>query len=86
MTSMPGGYCDVAEYCDGVSTLCPNDTFNDSSTLCRAKNGSCDVDDYCTGKNPSCPDDTVLPSNHTCRSSNGTCDIAVSERELANSI
>jgi hypothetical protein len=70
---MPAGDCDMAEYCDGINTLCPNNTFNDSSTLCRAKNGSCDMDDYCTGKNASCTPDFSEPNGTVCRQSKGDC-------------
>src|SRR5689334_8330300 len=34
--------CDVAEMCDGVSTTCPLDLFDDLGTICRGSAGACD--------------------------------------------
>ncbi|MGE3632041.1 MAG: hypothetical protein AB7P00_19190 [Sandaracinaceae bacterium] len=64
--------CDAPEVCDGVSTSCPVDRFQ-NGTMCRGRNGSCDVEENCDGSGPSCPPDEYATSG-TCRASRGPCD------------
>ena len=61
------GDCDVEEFCDGVSILCPSNTFKSNSTLCRNSSGVCDIEEFCTGITPNCPLDLVEPSTTICR-------------------
>ena len=70
------GVCDVAEFCDGVSTTCPVDGFLGSSTQCRAAsclNGTTAIlPAFCSGGSASCPSQTTQNcSPTTCQGS--TC-------------
>jgi MYXO-CTERM domain-containing protein len=77
------GVCDVAEVCDGVNPTCPTDTFQPSTTVCRAAvPGGCDNAGMCTGSSAACPADVVVPANTVCRPSAGPCDVA----EVCNGI
>jgi len=69
------GTCDVAEYCDGVNSTCPNDLFLSSETVCRPSAGDCDVAENCTGSSATCPADSFLPNTTVCRPSAGDCDV-----------
>ncbi len=64
------GECDVAELCDGVSTMCPDDAFDVGAT-CRAAAGECDVAETCIAA-PACPDDDFVMAGASC--SAGFCD------------
>jgi hypothetical protein len=70
------GPCDVAEFCDGVSTACPFDAFKAKTEICRAKAGDCDQEETCTGTSAACPDDKILGQGATCRSAVSICDVA----------
>ncbi len=70
------GPCDVAETCDGVELLCPDDVLVPALTVCRPAAGDCDAAEVCTGSSPACPADVLLPSNTVCRASAGPCDAA----------
>ena len=72
------GTCDVAESCDGSSTLCPADSLVPSGTECRGSAGTCDVAESCTGSSAACPTDVFQPSSVECRGAAGLCDIAES--------
>ena len=64
------GMCDVAETCDGVSTMCPVDRFA-VGTTCRPAAGACDVAETC-GMAPGCPDDAFVAAGTACPA--GFCD------------
>jgi hypothetical protein len=54
------GACDVAEVCDGVSTVCPPDAHVDAGAVCRAAAGACDAPESCDGVAAACPPDVGL--------------------------
>jgi uncharacterized delta-60 repeat protein len=70
------GACDVAERCDGVSALCPEDAFLPAGSACSAATGACDVPETCTGDAAGCPADRVRPAGTLCRPARGPCDRA----------
>jgi probable HAF family extracellular repeat protein/cysteine-rich repeat protein len=74
----PGGVCDVAERCDGVSPACPADRFAGAEKECRGAAGECDVAERCDGRAATCPADGFAPSTRGCRSAQGECDRAES--------
>jgi hypothetical protein len=65
--------CDVAETCDGASTVCPADAFEPSTTVCRSSAGECDVADTCTGSGASCPGDAKQPGGTGCTDDGNAC-------------
>lgn len=70
-----GGPCDVADFCDGSSTACPN-RFQPATTPCRtAVAGGCDITEFCTGTAATCPTDAVEPNTKVCRPVAGMCDV-----------
>jgi hypothetical protein len=77
------GACDVAESCNGVSTVCPADVVSSSGTTCRAAEGACDAAESCNGVSAACPSDAVKSSGTTCRAAAGTCDVAESCNGMA---
>src|SRR5437762_3157632 len=70
------GDCDGADNCAGTSADCPPDTFEPSTTECRAAAGVCDAAEFCTGSSASCPADAK--STAVCRAAAGACDVAES--------
>jgi hypothetical protein len=72
------GACDIAETCDGVELLCPDDTLVPAAVECRAAGGACDVAETCTGSSAACPADVLVPAATECRASAGSCDVAES--------
>jgi hypothetical protein len=70
------GVCDVAETCDGSSTLCPADAVANSGTVCRGASGPCDVVETCSGSSVLCPTNVLANSGTVCRPSAGVCDTA----------
>ena len=68
------GDCDVAEFCDGVSSTCPADEFASSATECRTSAGACDLAENCTGVDADCPADQK--STAECRAAADDCDVA----------
>jgi hypothetical protein len=70
------GVCDVAEYCDGLHTYCPNDTKIPQGTVCRNTAGVCDVAEVCNGTSNDCPADGFRQNTFQCRASAGVCDVA----------
>ena len=68
------GPCDISEYCNGLSSNCPVQTFNSSMTICRAASGVCDATERCSGTGPDCPIDTVFSSGTVCRAFYHECD------------
>jgi hypothetical protein len=66
--------CDVAETCDGSSTVCPADALASSGTTCRAVAGACDVAETCSGLVAACPPDLFALPSVTCRAAADTCD------------
>lgn len=58
--------CDVAEACDGVNLLCPDDTFEPPATECRASASQCDAVELCTGTSADCPADVPSPAGTAC--------------------
>ena len=69
------GACDVAENCDGLSTSCPIDAFQNTATVCRAAAGACDAVENCTGTSATCPLDVLTCALTPCRASTGVCDL-----------
>jgi len=62
------GECDLAEFCDGLSTACPSDAVASASTTCRSGSGDvCDPDELCDGVGKSCPADSVASDTEVCR-------------------
>jgi cysteine-rich repeat protein len=70
------GACDLADNCDGVSTVCPADAK--STAECRGAAGVCDVAESCDGFSDDCPADEVAPATTECRGVAGVCDVAES--------
>ncbi len=70
--------CDVAEVCDGVTTVCPADGFATAGTVCRVSAGDCDIVETCTGKSTACPSDAFESAGTVCRKVAGLCDVAES--------
>ena len=70
------GDCDQSEYCDGVNTNCPTDTYvpAELNQVCRAASDICDLPETCSGLSPTCPDDAYATSATLCRQSLGICD------------
>ena len=52
-----------------------SDTFQSSSTLCRASTGVCDEAEFCTGSSAQCPTNAVKVAGTLCRASTGPCDV-----------
>lgn len=67
------GPCDVADYCDGMTSSCLN-TVAAVQTVCRAATGDCDATDYCNGVSIECLD-VMMPRETVCRPASGPCDI-----------
>jgi cysteine-rich repeat protein len=70
--------CDVAEFCDGESPVCPADALEPDGTLCGFPKGgppiaSCDAQDTCEAG--FCVNQ-VEPAGTPCRSAAGVCDLA----------
>ena len=72
------GPCDVVEVCDGVSTACPLDKFQDATVVCRPLAGACDLAEKCTGSSAACPTDKFLAKGAVCRAAVSVCDVAES--------
>ena len=69
------GPCDPAEFCDGVSPVCPPNVLAPATKMCRGASGAaCDAPDFCDGSHPDCPD-TFAPTTTICRPSAGACDV-----------
>ncbi|CAN99522.1 hypothetical protein sce9349 [Sorangium cellulosum So ce56] len=67
--------CDVAELCDGASTVCPADGVRDAGVVCRSSTGDCDVAEACNGLTKACPVEAFKPSGTVCRGAAGDCDL-----------
>jgi len=70
-----GGFCDIAEVCDGTNAACPADVFVPLGTECRAPAGLCDVPEFCTGAAATCPADAFASPATLCRLQAGDCDV-----------
>jgi hypothetical protein len=73
------GFCDLAETCDGTSTMCPNDAKRQAGTVCRVSGGPCDVAETCDGVADLCPKlDAVKTMGTQCKApgANNICDPA----------
>lgn len=68
------GDCDVAEYCTGVTGLCPNDVLLAPGVVCGLGEGPCLVDAVCNGWDPVCPS-TVAPDGSSCDTDEDLCTI-----------
>ena len=67
--------CDVSEYCDGISTQCPANTYAVSGTICGpAPTLVCDAQNTCNGSGVCI--DTISPNGTLCRDSSSVCDPA----------
>jgi hypothetical protein len=62
--------CDVAEYCDGLRTSCPDDGFKPATEVCRGATGVCDVAESCTGSSAACPADSKAQAGISCNDGN----------------
>jgi hypothetical protein len=53
------GPCDVEERCDGITSICPRNSYAASGTVCRdrARSRPCDAIETCSGTGPLCPVD-----------------------------
>jgi alpha-tubulin suppressor-like RCC1 family protein len=60
------GDCDVEEFCDGVSSVCPDDAVAPPTTECRAPAFQCDAAEYCTGTSIDCPVDVLVSPGTAC--------------------
>src|SRR5262249_21144552 len=63
--------CDVPDYCDGSSQLCPNAVAT-LGTPCRASNGECGLADSCDGVSIVCADNHK-PAGTPCTSDGQIC-------------
>lgn len=70
------GTCDVAESCDGSSSVCPADAKLAAGTECRTAVGACDAAESCDGAANDCPADAKLAAGTECRAAAGACDVA----------
>ena len=70
------GPCDVAETCDGISLLCPEDQLYGAETLCRPAMGICDVEEHCDGMSTACGPDIKYGAETLCREAAGICDVS----------
>lgn len=68
------GQCDLPEFCDNVTAICPPDLF--SSELCRKGASQCDVPEYCDSINPKCPPDLYANSSVACIADGAGCKTA----------
>jgi hypothetical protein len=70
-----GGFCDVAETCDGASATCPADVKHPNGFVCRTAAGACDAAEACDGIGNDCPADAFEPAGTVCRAGSGdSCD------------
>jgi hypothetical protein len=63
--------CDPAEFCDGVTTTCPEDSFLSDGTSCTDDGSGC-TNDICESGVCSHP---LRPLGFVCRASAGECDL-----------
>ncbi|MEW5852082.1 MAG: hypothetical protein AB2A00_25060 [Myxococcota bacterium] len=70
------GVCDVAEYCNGTSTTCPQDGFKRRGTECAPAGflQPCDAPDECDGLGTCVR--TYKAEGTECRRADGDCDVA----------
>lgn len=68
------GVCDVAEACDGVDPVCPEDAFASRETVCRVAAGACDEAETCSGESKSCPEDEPFRGVKVCGAEVGQCE------------
>lgn len=69
------GVCDVADFCDGVSTSCP-DAVHPAGMVCDTASGVCANDPICDGVTKVCQVETFKNSETVCRGTAGVCDLA----------
>ncbi len=67
------GECDVAEFCDGTSMVCPEDRFA-RGVECNRSRGPCDVAESCDGTGPTCPVDRFVRGGTACGGSPDACE------------
>jgi len=63
---MSAGICDLDDFCDGTSKVCPADAKEPNTFVCRPAVGACDVADTCDGSSNLCPMDNKVPDNTPC--------------------
>lgn len=68
------GACDIAEMCDGMSSVCPMDAKVNAGQVCRSAKGLCDEFEFCDGMASDCPPDAKTAAGVFCRSPKGLCD------------
>ena len=69
------GDCDVAEFCDGTTPLCPSNAFQGSGIGCGPTPDVCEFQDTCDGSG-TCVDNGVKPIATVCRAAGDDCDPA----------
>lgn len=72
-----GDVCDPPEFCNGITGMCPDDSFAPSVAVCRQGSGDdCDPPERCPGvPDQPCPEDVVSPKGQLCRAGSGDmCD------------
>lgn len=75
------GPCDLDEYCDGTSPVCPPDKRDHSFTPCRSSdNYGCIANAMCDGVSADCPD-SFTPANTPCNSDDNLCTIEMCNGE-----
>ncbi len=78
------GQCDLAAFCDGVSSACPANAFQPQTTVCRASAGACDAAETCTGSSAFCPPDQKAAVTTVCRPASGACEAPASCDGVSN--
>nr|MBK7068460.1 hypothetical protein [Deltaproteobacteria bacterium] len=68
------GACDLAETCNGSTTLCLTDQPRGRQVTCRGSVGACDLAGTCNGTATACPTNGRVSSGTICRGSVGACD------------
>jgi|GEM_PF-2872935 len=69
------GACDIADFCDGVHTTCP-DNVKTALTVCGTASDVCANNPVCNGVSKACQPETFKTAETVCRSADGVCDIA----------
>ncbi len=69
------GGCDIqAEYCDGISSDCPEDSLIEADTVCNTATRPCELDTKCTGDSPLCPANPFKDQSFKCAEATELCE------------